>query len=159
MKGNRIPRDRNGKVLGVCNDGCNPPCPVAPQADCGCGSYVEAPYVVDAAPYGSCSTCGGGEVIYSDAMPANACANGMCGSTPTYGEAVALPAAAAVLDGSESQVDPVVPTDTEGSLQAVEEIEETDRRDITQPSVSDDEDDPIVDPGAFIPRPTNTLGS
>lgn len=96
-------------------------------------------------------------MIYSDGMPASGCANGMCGSTPIYGNAVALPAAAAaVSEGSGSRVDPVVPTDTQGALEAVEEAE---RRDITQPSVSDGEDDPIVDPGAFIRRPTNTMGS
>ena len=99
-------------------------------------------------------------MIYSDAMPVQGCANGMCGSTPIYGDAVALPAAAAAVssdsEGSGSRVDPVVPTDTEGALEAVEDVE---RRDVTQPSVSDEEDDPIVDPGAFIPRATNTMGS
>ncbi len=159
LKGNRVPRDRNGKVLGVCNDGCNPPCPVQPVADCGCGSYVEAPYV-EAAPCSSCSTCGGGEVIYSDAMPASGCANGACGSTPIYGQPIALPAAAAATsEGSGTRVDPVAPPATEGTLQSVEEVEDTDRRDVTQPSISDGEDDPIVDPGAFAPRSTNTMGS
>ena len=159
LKGNRVARDRDGRVIGVCNDGCNPPCPQEPSP-CGCGAHAEAPYVIEAAPCSSCSTCGGGEVIYSDAMPVNGCANGLCGSTPIYGEAVALPAAAAAVsddsEGSGSRVDPVVPAATEGTLQDVEEIE---RRDVTQPSVSDEENDPIVDPGAFITRPTNTFGS
>ncbi len=87
------------------------------------------------------------------------CASGACGSTPVYGEAVALPAAAATVSGSEASVDEVAPPTTEGTLQAVEEVEDTERRNVTQPSASDAEDDPIVDPGAFAPRPTNTLGS
>ena len=161
LKGNRVPRDRNGRVIGVSNDGCNPPCPTQPNAGCGCGSYVETPYVetpyVEAAPCSSCSTCGGGEVIYSDAVPVSGCADGSCGSTPIYGSAVALPAAAAATsEGSGSRVDPVPPPTTERTIQETEEVE---RRDVTQPSISDDEDDPIVDPGAFVPRSTNTMGS
>ena len=161
LKGNRVPRDRNGRVIGVSNDGCNPPCPTQPNAGCGCGSHVETPYVetpyVEAAPCSSCSTCGGGEVIYSDAVPVSGCADGSCGSTPIYGSAVALPAAAAATsEGSGSRVDPVPPPTTERTIQETEEVE---RRDVTQPSISDDEDDPIVDPGAFVPRSTNTMGS
>ena len=60
-------------------------------------------------------------------------------------------------EGSGSRVDPVVPDSTEGALQGVQE--EVERRDVTQPSVSDEENDPIVDPGAFVPRATNTFGS
>ncbi len=154
LRGNRVARNRDGKVIGVCNDGCNPPCPQKP-VDCGCGG---GEYIIEAAPCSSCNTCGGGEVIYSDAMPTSGCASGACGgATPVYGDGVALPAA--VSEGSGSRVEPVAPAMTEGTLQGVEEVEETERRDITQPSVSDEEDDPIVDPGAFVPRPTNTLGS
>ena len=164
---NRVARDRDGKVIGVCNDGCNPPCPQEP-APCGGHVPAEAPYVVEAAPCSSCSTCGGGEVIYSDAVPVGGCANGACGSTPIYGEGVILPGAAAATaisvdsddsdasEGSGSRVDPVVPDSTEGALQGVQE--EVERRDVTQPSVSDEENDPIVDPGAFVPRATNTIG-
>ena len=95
-------------------------------------------------------------MIYSDAVPTEGCANGVCGSTPVYGEAVALPAAAAASEGSGSRVDPVVPATTEGTLQDVESIESGNA---TQPSISDEENDPIVDPGAFISRPTTTMGS
>lgn len=99
-------------------------------------------------------------------MPVGGCANGTCGSTPIYGEGVILPGAAAATaisvdsnasEGSGSRVDPVVPDSTDGTLQGVQE--EVERRDVTQPSVSDEENDPIVDPGAFVPRATNTIGS
>ena len=107
-------------------------------------------------------------MIYSDAVPVEGCANGVCGSTPIYGDVV-LPSAAAATaisvdsddsdasEGSGSRVDPVVPDSTQGTLQGVQE--EVERRDVTQPSVSDEENDPIVDPGAFVPRATNTFGS
>ena len=96
-------------------------------------------------------------MIYSDGVPVEGCADGSCGSTPVYGESVPLPAAAAPSSGSGSRtVAPVVPSATGSSIQ---ETAPTERRDITQPSVSDGEDDPVVDPGAFIPRPTNVLGS
>ena len=89
-------------------------------------------------------------MIYSDAMPVSGCANGSCGSTPTYGAATALPAAAAS-GGSGSRVEPAVPTAPEGTLQ------ETERRDITQPNVIDVDADPVVDPGAFVPRVKNAM--
>ena len=148
LKGNRTARDRDGKVLGVCNDGCNPSCPGEAHGSSTCGQT----------PCSSCSTCGGGEVIYSDAMPVSGCANGSCGSTPTYGAATALPAAAAsggsgsrASGGSGSRVEPAVPTAPEGTLQ------ETERRDITQPNVIDVDADPVVDPGAFVPRVKNAM--
>jgi len=153
--------------IGSSNDGCNPPCPQE-QPACGFNAPAEAPYIVEAAPCSSCNTCGGGEVIYSDAVPVGGCANGTCGSTPIYGEGVILPGAAAATaisvdsddsnasEGSGSRVDPVVPDSTDGTLQGVQE--EVERRDVTQPSVSDEENDPIVDPGAFVPRATNTIG-
>ncbi len=50
LRGNRLPRGRDGRVLCGCpNDGCNPPCPG------GCDTYAP----VDS----GCSSCGGGEVI------------------------------------------------------------------------------------------------
>ena len=55
-------------------------------------------------------------------------------------------------EGSGTRVDTAVPGESEGV------IEEAERRDVTQPSVSDEENDPIVDPGAFVPRATNTIG-
>ena len=156
LRGNRTPRDRDGKVIGVCNDGCNPPCPVK-AADCGC----DAGYVIEA-PCSSCSAYGEGEVIYSDAMPVSGCANGMCGSTPVYGEGVALPAAAAAtIDSGSNIAAPVDPnaSATEGVIEATEEESSIERRNVTQPSVSDEEDDPVVDPGAFLPRRSNAIGS
>ena len=54
LRGNRLPRDRCGKVrCGSPNDGCNPPCP---------GGCDSAPVEM------GCSSCGGGEVIYSEPM-------------------------------------------------------------------------------------------
>ncbi len=155
LRGNRIPRDREGKVIGVSNDGCNPPCPVK-AADCGCNTG----YVIDT-PCRSCSAYGDGEVIYSDAMPVSGCANGMCGSTPVYGEGVALPAAAATIDSGSNIAAPVDPdaSATEGVIEATEAESSIERRNVTQPSVSDEENDPVVDPGAFLPRRSNAIGS
>ncbi len=70
LRGNRIPRDRHGRVIGSgCNDGCNPPCPASP-CETGCGSVV-----VDS----GCSSCGGavmaapmsGEVMSTEPTPVN----------------------------------------------------------------------------------------
>ena len=157
LRGNRIPRDRDGKVIGVYNDGCNPPCPNTPASDCGCGGVV-AP-----AP---CTSCGGGEVIYSGdvpMVPMGGCANGMCGSTPAYDGSVALPAAAAttaIATGDEAV--PFEPSSDETEGVIVDDngdVEPVERRDITQPSISDEEDNPLVDPGAFIQRGSNAFGS
>jgi hypothetical protein len=96
-------------------------------------------------------------VIYSDAMPVSDCANGMCGSSPIYGAAVALPAATAAVSGdSATEVAPVVPATSEGSLEV---MGDTEQGDITEPSVGTKESDPVVDPGAFIPRTTGGIGS
>ena len=94
------------------------------------------------------------------------CANGMCGSTPAYDGSVALPAAAgattAIATGS-SEASPVEPIsdETEGVIVDDNGDVEADveRRDVTQPSISDEEDNPLVDPGAFIPRATEAFGS
>lgn len=140
LRGNRIPRTREGVVIGSqCNDGCNPPCPNQPT-DCGCGApaYQAAP----------CTSCGGGEVIYSDAQPTGGCS--ACGTSEgqiIYGEPVAVPATSM---GSEeaTNVAPVEPAVDANATEGV--IESGDGA---------SEASPVVDPGAFIPRRRTTVGS
>ncbi|MDB4766474.1 hypothetical protein OAG71_02170 [bacterium] len=148
LRGNRIPRTREGVVIGsACNDGCNPPCPNQPAADCGCG----APAYQEAAP---CTSCGGGEVIYSDAQPSSGCST--CGTSEgevIYGDAVAAPVTSMGSEGV-SNVDPVVPA---GESNATEGVIES--GDGTSEASGDSEDSPLVDPGAFVPRQRSTIGS
>jgi len=125
-----------------CNDGCNPPCPAEPSADCGCAAPV-----YQAAP---CTSCGGGEVIYGNAQPVDTgCST--CGTSQgqvIYSDDVAAPVTA--MDSAEAtNVAPAVPeadtNSTEGVIESgVDAIEEA---------------SPVVDPGAFIPRRSNTVGS
>lgn len=125
LRGNRIPRDRNGRVIGGgCNDGCNPPCPNTGSpcdSGCGCGAAVTM-----AAPMDSgCSSCGGavmaapmaGDVIYGDATPLN--------------QNVAPVEAAPVIS------EPIEPAPAGSDV-----IEEAEKADET----------PAVDPNAFIIR-------
>ena len=147
LRGNRIPRTREGVVIGSqCNDGCNPPCPNQPAADCGCGA---APAYQEASP---CTSCGGGEVIYSDMQPSSGCSS--CGGSSEgqiiYGDAAAVAAPVTSMQSQEAtNVAPVVPSDdnnaTEGVIEAAEEAIE--------------EASPVVDPGAFVPRRRSTVGS
>ena len=171
LRGNRIPRDRDGRVIGVSNDGCNPPCPNRPAAGCGCGHSAEP------APCSSCSACGGGEVIYSDGTSSTptsgGCANGLCGSeTPVYGGGgsgsrnVAVPAAGAgaAAAGSDSgTIEPVpdVSSETGGSStrSAIQGATEEIRDAIDVPGVTEGSNRPLVDPGAFIPHGQSTLGN
>jgi len=50
----------------------------------GCGCGVDNSFVIEEPTSGcsTCNTCGGGEVIYSDGVPVEGCADGSCGSTP-----------------------------------------------------------------------------
>jgi hypothetical protein len=140
LRGNRIPRTRDGVVIGsACNDGCNPPCPAQPS-DCGCGG---APVPQVAAP---CTSCGGGEVIYTQAQPSTGCSS--CGTSQgevIYGTPVA--AATATAAGSEEAAPVAPPADTETTPMATEGVIES------VPGA------PVVDPGAFIPRRRTTIGS
>lgn len=148
LRGNRIPRTREGVVIGSqCNDGCNSPCPQQP-ADCGCGTSAcgEAP-VYQAAP---CTSCGGGEVIYSEAQPSSGCTS--CGGSQSeviYGSPVTLPAETAA--GSQEATNvapPVVPATESNATEGV--IESGD---------GTSEAAPVVDPGAFIPKRRSTVGA
>ena len=87
LRGNRLPRSREGRVLCGCpNDGCNPPCPG------GCDDYAP----VDS----GCSSCGGGEVIsygqpvdagYAEPMQQSAPAEGVIVPSVNEAEGTILP--------------------------------------------------------------------
>ena len=81
LRGNRIPRDRCGSVVGSgCNDGCNSPCP-GNNAGCGCGSTYGAPATMS------------GEVITTEAPAAEAA------------PAVAEPADSGVIEEAPAETD------------------------------------------------------
>ncbi len=140
LRGNRIPRTREGVVIGSeGSDGCNSPCPQPQSSDCGCGAAApqEAP---QAAP---CTSCAGGEFVYRDAQPVGGCTS--CGTSEAqviYGEPTAVAPATAMGTG-EADIAPVVPA-TEGVIESVDETSGA---------------APVVDPGAFIPRRRTTVGS
>ena len=153
LRGNRIPRDRDGRVLGgTCNDGCNPPCPQQ-NSGCGCGStggevVYSQPNAV-AAPMSSCSSCGGGsvggEVIYGDSVYG-------AGSVETAAPVIE---SGGVIEGSMNAA-PVTPSTTTPAVDtpevtppAVEAVKEA----IEGASIT-----PVVDPNAFIIRGGNVAG-
>ena len=160
LRGNRIPRTKEGVVIGSCNDGCNPPCPhqptPAPAGDCGCGAPVEA------AP---CTSCGEREITYGDTQPYDSGCSTCQGSTEgdiIYGDSGAL-AAPVIIDGDgESNVAPVVPdaNTTEGVIESgggsgtkgVEDAVDAVKEAVEGAS-------PVVDPGAFVPARRTTVGS
>ena len=151
LRGNRLPRTSEGVVVGTgCNDGCNPPCPNQPAADCGCNS---AP-VIEAAP---CTSCGGGsgEIYYGDVQPQSGCTS--CGGsegTIIYGAPESSPMTTMQTSEEATNVDPpaapvdVVPSSegmsTEGVIESGDDASEA---------------SPVVDPGAFIPRSKASIGS
>lgn len=97
LRGNRIARDRGGRVIGGgCNDGCNPPCPTG-----GCGGVAAAPAV--AAP------CGCGSSIMYNEVPMNAAPMG----TPVYSEGTIM--------NSTPAVETAVPA-TEGVIEEAPEV-------------------------------------
>ena len=152
LRGNRIPRTKEGVVIGACNDGCNPPCPQQPVADCGCGAPVEA------AP---CNSCGGGEVIYGDAQPYDGGCSTCQGSSEgqiIYGDAAAVAAPVMMDSAGETNVAPVVPADDANSTEGV--IESGDASEAVEDAVDAvKEASPVVDPGAFVPSRRTTVGS
>ena len=152
LRGNRIPRTKAGAVIGAgCNDGCNPPCPAQPAADCGCGAPA-----YEAAP---CTSCSGGEgaIIYGDAQPVESGCSSCGGSSAgqiIYGDAVAAPMATM---GSEAA--PVVPDSVPeaSTTEGVIESGDGSAAEAVQDAVK--EASPVVDPGAFIPARRTTIGS
>ena len=137
LRGNRIPRDREGRLIGGgCNDGCNPPCPgmapeMAPASDCGCG----APMISQ--PVSDCTSCGGGAImaapyagaagaIYSDGSGSGSRNEGVIVETPEVTE----------------------PAASEGGV-----IEEA-----LEDALEGGDETPTVDPNAFIIRKGETRG-
>lgn len=144
LRGNRIPRTREGVVIGSqCSDGCNSPCPQQPS-DCGCGN--PAP-VYQAAP---CTSCGGGEVIYTQAQPTSGCTS--CGGSQgevIYGTPETLPAETAAGSQEATYVAPPAAPATESNA----------TEGMIEPGDGTSQASPVVDPGAFIPARRSTFGS
>ena len=134
LRGNRIPRDREGRVIGSgFNDGCNSPCPNMGGHDCGCGAA--APVVAAPAPCSSCSSCGSYE-----------------------GSVLAAPAAGGIIYSDSPSSEGVIteaPISTESSpaSEASDVIEKV--QEVITPKV---DATPAVDPNAFIIRNGNIRG-
>ena len=150
LRGNRIPRDRDGRVVGSApNNGCNSPCPSSGgDAGCGCGTATAAPVVYDSAPVDSgCSTCSSctGTVTEGSIMAAPYAAGGVIygdsDSTTLDSDSVIMETPA---DGpSDSTVEPI-----EKVIEKVQEI----------PKGTDIDASPTVDPNAFMIRNGNSRG-
>ena len=133
LRGNRVPRDRSGRLIGGgCNDGCNPPCPGAGAGDCGCGGDV-----VMAAPVttgcSSCSSCDGGAIMMAAPLAGGAIYTDTTSSSTTEGVIMEAPATA----------EPAA-TEAQGVIEKAPMIEGADT--------------PAVDPNAFIIRNGNVRG-
>jgi len=139
--GNRVARDRDGRVIGARGNGCNPPCPEKPEHNgCGCGAIAEpVPYVetgcVDCGT--PCQSCQG-EVIGGEVIGA-----------PVYGGA----AAGAAVSGESSIVEePVITEEPADSVDPVSPVDAEDASDVLEKVIPKLDDAPKVDPKVFAPR-------
>jgi len=156
LRGNRIPRTREGVVIGTeGSNGCNPPCPQAPApaAGCGCGGPVhqEGAVYQEAAP---CTSCGGGEVVYGEAQPTSGCTT--CGTGEgeiIYGDPLSVPGTPAITSEGTS-ASPVLPP-AGGSSTKSEAIQNA-TEGVIEAGGGASEASPVVDPGAFVPRKGRT---
>lgn len=156
LRGNRVARDREGRVIGASSNGCNPPCPQRQEPSCGCG--CEAPPVP--VPFDTgCSTCAQpvpcqscqGEVIQGQVIGAE-------------GEVIGAPilASPAVIDGDSSTVEESIITEEDpvedaiDSVDPVSPIDADDVKDAIEKVVPGLKDTPSVDPKAFIFRNGNS---
>ena len=151
LRGNRIPRTREGVVIGACNNGCNSPCPhqptAAPAGDCGCNASVEA------AP---CTSCGGGEIVYGDAQSHAGGCSTCQGSTQgqIFNGGVAAPE---MMDKTNAA--PVVPGGSSSRNETQGVIESGVKKAMQEAARAIKGASPVVDPSAFIPSRRSTVGS
>ena len=152
LRGNRIPRTREGVVIGSCNNGCNSPCPQQPTHGGGCG--CNAP--TEAAP---CTSCGEATIVYGDAQPYDGGCSTCQGSSQgqIIGGAVAAPTT--IDSNGETNIAPVVPGGSSNRNETEGVIETGVKEAMKEAAGAVEGASPVVDPGAFIPSRRSTVGS
>ena len=138
LRGNRIPRDRDGRVIGSNpNDGCNSPCPnMGGGHDCGCGAAAP---VIAAPVETGCSTCSS------------------CGNGNFEGSVLAAPAAGGVIysDSPSTSSEGVILESPASDADSPSDV----IKDVIEETVTPKVDaTPAVDPNAFIIRNGNIRG-